>query len=234
MSSSLRESKDSKDPNVRRSSLQARKQELVRNAIWDAAIDLFAVKGFDGTTVDDIVEAAGVSRRSFFRYFSSKTDLLTQRGTVRYENLLTEAIQSSPASYSVPEVLRHTVLQVAQKSVAEPRTRKIIEIANKYPSARQALSHVAEVHHPVREAFARRFKKVSKENWTPDLLAGLTLSMVSATIHIWFENPEQSISTAVDQVFASLVGLVCEDSKPNGKNQSVRTAIHHNSRRSRS
>src|SRR5437899_1533793 len=49
--------------------LQARKQRLVRDAIWDAAIDLFAQEGFDETTVDDIARAAGVSRRSFFRYF---------------------------------------------------------------------------------------------------------------------------------------------------------------------
>src|SRR5438034_1129540 len=56
--------------------LLARKQQLVRDVIWDAAIDLFTEKGFDETTVDDIAQTAGVSRRSFFRYFSSKSDLL--------------------------------------------------------------------------------------------------------------------------------------------------------------
>ncbi len=37
-----------------RTSLQDRKQEFARNAIWDAAIDLFFEKGFDETTVDEI------------------------------------------------------------------------------------------------------------------------------------------------------------------------------------
>ncbi len=35
-------------------------------------IDLFATRGFDDTSVDDIAEAAGIARRTFFRYFPSK------------------------------------------------------------------------------------------------------------------------------------------------------------------
>jgi len=59
-------------------SIQKRKRLLVRNTIWDAAIALFDKRGFDQTTVDEIAKAAGVSRRSFFRYFASKDDLLAQ------------------------------------------------------------------------------------------------------------------------------------------------------------
>jgi hypothetical protein len=59
-------------------SLQLRKQEFVRDAIWAVAIDLFAEKGFDETTLDDIVAAAGTSRRTFFRHFESKRDLIAQ------------------------------------------------------------------------------------------------------------------------------------------------------------
>ena len=33
--------------------LQARKQDFVRNAIWDAAIDMFAERGFEETTIDE-------------------------------------------------------------------------------------------------------------------------------------------------------------------------------------
>jgi len=39
------------------------------------ALSLFLERGFDKTTVDDIVRAAGIGRRTFFRYFASKNDL---------------------------------------------------------------------------------------------------------------------------------------------------------------
>src|SRR4051794_12298047 len=96
-------------------SLQARKQQLVRDAIWDAAVELFVEKGFDETTVDDIAEAAGVSRRSFFRYFSSKNDLMS-RGVLNYGTSLTDAVRACPASYSLSEVFRETVHKVAKQS----------------------------------------------------------------------------------------------------------------------
>ncbi|MBW4040700.1 MAG: mycofactocin system transcriptional regulator [Acidobacteria bacterium] len=38
-------------------------------------LELFIRNGFDATTVDDIAEAAGIGRRTFFRYFASKNDL---------------------------------------------------------------------------------------------------------------------------------------------------------------
>jgi len=46
----------------------------VRGAVSLAALDLFARQGFEATTVDQIAEAAGVGRRTFFRYFRSKED----------------------------------------------------------------------------------------------------------------------------------------------------------------
>lgn len=46
----------------------------MRDAIAEAAFRLFLERGFEQTTVDDIVARAGVGRRSFFRYFPSKED----------------------------------------------------------------------------------------------------------------------------------------------------------------
>ncbi|MGK5533243.1 TetR family transcriptional regulator [Streptomyces sp. URMC 129] len=44
----------------------------MREAIVEAAFELFLSRGFEQTTIDDIVALAGVGRRSFFRYFPSK------------------------------------------------------------------------------------------------------------------------------------------------------------------
>jgi AcrR family transcriptional regulator len=47
-----------------------------RRRIADAARELFAGQGYDRTTVDAIAERAGVARRTFFRYFRSKDDVI--------------------------------------------------------------------------------------------------------------------------------------------------------------
>jgi TetR/AcrR family transcriptional regulator, regulator of mycofactocin system len=47
-----------------------------RGAVTRAALELFAERGFEETTVDDIADALGVSRRTLFRYFASKNDMV--------------------------------------------------------------------------------------------------------------------------------------------------------------
>ena len=53
-----------------------RKRQLVRDELGEVALRMFAFKGFENTTIDEIVAAAGVSRRTFFRYFKSKEDVI--------------------------------------------------------------------------------------------------------------------------------------------------------------
>jgi AcrR family transcriptional regulator len=195
-------------------SLQARKAQVVRDAIWDAATDLFADKGFDETTVDDIAQAAGVSRRSFFRYFASKNDLMAH-GMVNYGAELTAAIDACPAQYSLAEVFRETVFRVAQKSAANPRARTILAIVTKYPAARAAeLSRFAEVQDLVAKSFARRCRKCGESELTARLLAGLTLQVTGVTVRWWFEQGPREMEEAVDQALATLDRLLCGSTGP--------------------
>ncbi len=56
----------------------------MRSLIAQTAMDLFAEKGYDDTTVEDVAAAAGISRRTLFNYFRNKEDLalggLTEQG----------------------------------------------------------------------------------------------------------------------------------------------------------
>jgi TetR/AcrR family transcriptional regulator, regulator of mycofactocin system len=49
-----------------------RRRSTTRDHITDVAIELFAARGFDEVSVDDVAHAAGIARRTLFRYYPSK------------------------------------------------------------------------------------------------------------------------------------------------------------------
>jgi AcrR family transcriptional regulator len=59
--------------------LRQRRHEQTRAAIADAAVSLFNQRGFGDTTMDDVAAAAGVSRRTAYRHFPNKDDLVFEQ-----------------------------------------------------------------------------------------------------------------------------------------------------------
>src|SRR5262245_871773 len=53
-----------------------RRRQRTEDSLREAALRLFSERGYDETSVDEVADAAGVGRRTFFRYFTSKEDLL--------------------------------------------------------------------------------------------------------------------------------------------------------------
>lgn len=68
-----------------------------RGRLMRAALELYAERGFDQTTVADIAERAGVTERTFFRYFTDKREVLFD-GAGRLQEVVVEAIASAPAA----------------------------------------------------------------------------------------------------------------------------------------
>ena len=76
-----------------RPSVRETKRAETREKIVKAAFELFQQRGYDGTTVDDIVALAGVGKRTFFRHFPSKVEVAfpyEQQRLQRFADLLEE------------------------------------------------------------------------------------------------------------------------------------------------
>jgi AcrR family transcriptional regulator len=192
-------------------SLKMRKQELVRDAIYDAAMNLFTRKGFNETTVDEIVEAAGISQRSFFRYFPTKSDVLAY-DIAGSGDVVVSAVESSPRELSGLEMVRRAAQANVQYAMSRPRTRQIIEITAQNFSARQAhRAALVDVENRVSEAYAARTKNSGKYSLEPRMLTILTLMVVDLTLMSWFFGEAKDWESAMKTVFAKLTRLFCEN-----------------------
>ena len=75
---------------------EQRKQDT-RRALEDAALRRFAAEGYDATSVESIAADAGVSARTFFRYFATKDEVLDM-GRVERQAALREVVASAPGT----------------------------------------------------------------------------------------------------------------------------------------
>jgi len=82
----------------------ARWEPDTRNRLSEAALALFEEKGFEATTVAEIAERAGLTKRTFFRYFSDKREVLFA-GTDEFERTFVEGVNGAPASSSPLEAI---------------------------------------------------------------------------------------------------------------------------------
>ncbi len=193
-------------------SLQSRKRQLVRDAIYDAAIELFAKRGFDETTVEEVAEAAGISRRSFFRYFETKDDLLALN-TVHCGEVLCQTVASCPAGLSPLEVVRETVLAGVKFTEIQPHSHQLIEIAQRSASARQAhLSRLTDIHDRLAAAFSARMPGASHYYQGPYFLAGMSQLLINAATASWFFGEHKDVTTAAKHAFLNLARVLCDKS----------------------
>ncbi|WP_329519792.1 TetR family transcriptional regulator [Spirillospora sp. NBC_01491] len=101
------------DPGTPPQGRRERKKQRTREALVDAAFTLFAEKGFDATTVEEITDAVDVSSRTFFRYFASKEDVALTFQEEQARALL-QLLAARPDDEPIMTALRQTMVQIAR------------------------------------------------------------------------------------------------------------------------
>src|SRR4029450_11519761 len=96
-------------------SLRERKKARTRRALVEAALRLFAERGFEATTVADIADAADVSPRTFFTYFPAKEDVLFADAQDRIDRL-----QDALAKRAPDESFLDALRRAARDILADP------------------------------------------------------------------------------------------------------------------
>jgi AcrR family transcriptional regulator len=97
---------------VTETGLRERHKLTTRRALEDAALGRFARDGFDQTSVDAIAADAGVSPRTFFRYFATKDEVLDM-GREERQAMLRDTIRGLDGDLPVLEVVRRAVVALA-------------------------------------------------------------------------------------------------------------------------
>jgi TetR/AcrR family transcriptional regulator, regulator of mycofactocin system len=88
---------------------RGRRPSTSRQDVARAALELFARQGYDETTVDEIAAAVGVSRRTFFRYYESKPDVVWGEFDAELVRLA-ERLEEAPDDRPMLDVLRRAVM----------------------------------------------------------------------------------------------------------------------------
>ena len=103
---------------------RAQRKELTRELLLDAAIGVFAEKGYHGASLDDVADAAGFTKGAVYSNFTRKSDLfraLLERETSRYDQALTQTVQAVPL-----ELLPDVAAELLADPESDPEMRTLL------------------------------------------------------------------------------------------------------------
>ncbi len=152
----------------------------VRGRLQKAAIELYAERGFENTTVAEIAQRAGVTERTFFRHFADKREVLFA-GASEQQEVIVSTLANAPDSL-VPLDAVAASLSAAGAQFQEiregARQRAVIVAANQELRERE-LTKFASLSAALADTFRRR--------GLSDLSARLTAEVAIAVFRIAFE-----------------------------------------------
>ena len=185
----------------------AKKKDDVRSRLQRAALELFRERGYDRTTAAEIAARAGVTERTFFRYFPDKREVLFD-GEAMVRAALTASIADAPAGLGPLDTLFRAFRSFgptleAKRAYAEPRH----EVISTTPALHER--EVAKI-----AALADALAAALKARGVADLRAVLAARTgMAAFVHAtltWLDDPEISLGERIDLAFRELKALLAE------------------------
>jgi AcrR family transcriptional regulator len=185
--------------------LRERKKARTREALHDAAMDLFSRQGFDGTTVEEIADACEVSPRTFFRYFPTKEDVLfgdsEQRSTALIETLAAQPLDLAPLD-AIHAAMRGIARTYHDERDVLGARAKIVQGS---PGLRAyKVEHQRGWEEALVAELGRRARSAGNSLTPYDLrlLTSVSMAAFRAAFDTWLDEPGQpEIVALVDQAF---------------------------------
>jgi AcrR family transcriptional regulator len=196
-----------------------------RQRLFDAALKLFAERGYLETTVEDITEAADVGKGTFFNYFPTKEHVLATLGAERVA-AVERALQKAKSGPVLPALEELATDLAGQSSSSAALLRAVYaahascapvraELHKRLSIARRLLAQILELGQKTGEI--RRDRSAAElARLTQMLLFGLTLA--------WALHPDSSLhETAEDAWNLFLCNLAAGNKRANADNRNTRT-----------
>ncbi|MFJ8822693.1 TetR family transcriptional regulator [Streptomyces sp. NPDC102467] len=167
-------------------SLAQRKRQLVSDELTESALQLLAIKGFDAVTVDEIVAAAGVSKRTFFRYFASKEDVVVQFLADMGADMRA-ALAERPAAETPADALLHTVrVPVTTCAADSERALRVVQLILRTPALHaRFLERQVQWRDDLAAELAGRVGLDPETDLYPRLAAGTALTAFHVVLQRW-------------------------------------------------
>jgi AcrR family transcriptional regulator len=161
-----------------------RKRRAIRGELSEVALRLLTERDFDSLTIDQIADAAGISRRTFFRYFASKEDVVfafLDQWAVR----LAADIVARPAEENPVAAVQNSFRQLT--AAYEDRALALVRIVGQTPSLRAAERINREhLRMAVVNALATRLRTDAENDMRPQILATIAFAPLDAVMFAWF------------------------------------------------
>jgi AcrR family transcriptional regulator len=185
-------------------SMAQRKRQLVATELMEAALQLLALRGFDAVTIDEIVAAAGVSRRTFFRYFGSKEDVVVQflvgMGADIRAELATRPIKERPSV-----ALRHAIwVPIAACADHPEQALRVVQLILRTPALlARFLERQAQWRGDLAVQLASRLGLDLDTDMYPQMAAQMVLAAFDTVLRRWSDSDgAQDPAELTDQALA--------------------------------